>query len=209
MKIIPNPIGFSKPLFMRRATDYIVIHHSASGAGTTITDINRWHLANGWSGIGYHYVIYPNGDIWRGRPETMVGAHAYQDAQHEANSNGIGICLIGNFETGTPTSAQMASLVWLIGDIQARYPKAKVIGHKDVMATACPGKHFPWAWLKERLEDDEMIYKTIADVPDWGRKLVQKLIDRKSLAGDGKGNINLPEATLKTLVILDREGVLK
>lgn len=60
-----------------------------------------------------------------------------------------------------------------------------------------------------RLEEDEVIFKTLADVPDWGRPLVQKLIDRKSLAGDGKGNINLPESTLKTLVILEREGVIK
>ena len=59
------------------------------------------------------------------------------------------------------------------------------------------------------LEDGEVIYKTISDVPDWGRPLIQKLIARKSLAGDGKGNINLPESTLKTLAILEREGVLK
>ena len=58
-------------------------------------------------------------------------------------------------------------------------------------------------------EEEELIYKTIADVPDWGRPLVQKLIDRKSLAGDGKGNINLPESTLKTLAILEREGIIK
>ena len=54
-----------------------------------------------------------------------------------------------------------------------------------------------------------MIYKTLNDVPDWGKPLVKKLMDRKSLVGDGKGNINLPESTLKTLVILEREGVLK
>lgn len=63
--------------------------------------------------------------------------------------------------------------------------------------------------LVEYYGGEEMIYKTLNDVPDWGKPLVKKLIDRKSLAGDGKGNINLPEATLKTLVILDREGVIK
>lgn len=60
-----------------------------------------------------------------------------------------------------------------------------------------------------RLEEEKVIFKTLADVPDWGRPLVQKLIDRKSLAGDGKGNINLPESTLKTLAILEREGIIK
>ena len=63
--------------------------------------------------------------------------------------------------------------------------------------------------LAEYYGGEEMIYKTLNDVPDWGKPLVKKLIDRKSLVGDGKGNINLPESTLKTLVILEREGVLK
>lgn len=61
----------------------------------------------------------------------------------------------------------------------------------------------------EEKEDDEMIYKTLNDVPDWGKPIVQKLISRKSIVGDGKGDINLPESTLKTLAILEREGVLK
>lgn len=54
-----------------------------------------------------------------------------------------------------------------------------------------------------------MIYKTLNDVPDWGRPLVKKLMDRGSLKGEGNGILNLPESTLKTLVILEREGVLK
>ena len=104
----------------------------------------------------------------------------------------------------------MIALTELINELRGRYGNLTVIGHKDVMATACPGKNFPWADLKRRLEEDEeMIYKTLNDVPDWGKPLVKKLMDRKSLQGDGKGNINLPEATLKTLVILEREGVLK
>ena len=103
----------------------------------------------------------------------------------------------------------MIALAKLIRELRSRYGDLTVIGHRDVMATACPGKNFPWADLRQRLEDEEMIYKTLNDVPEWGRPLIKKLIDRKSLAGDGKGNINLPEATLKTLVILEREGVLK
>ncbi len=63
--------------------------------------------------------------------------------------------------------------------------------------------------LAEYYGGEEMIYKTLNDVPDWGKSLIKKLIDRKSLVGDGKGNINLPESTLKALVILEREGVLK
>jgi N-acetylmuramoyl-L-alanine amidase len=215
MRIVETNIKFNGPLVRRQATKRIVVHHSASGLSTTWQDIHSWHLANKWSGIGYHYVIYPDGTIYRGRPEAMKGAHAYQDAAHDANRDGIGICLVGNFQIGVPTTKQLDSLAWLIKDIQTRYPDIPVIGHKDVMPTACPGQNFSWTGLQDRLdrlereEEPKVIYKTLNDVPAWGKPLVKKLMDRKSLAGDGKGNINLPESTLKTLVILEREGIIK
>lgn len=128
-----------------------MIHHSVSSPTTSVDDIHRWHLSRGWSGIGYHYYIDGNGGVWQGRPEWTQGAHAYQDAQHEANTDGIGICLGGNFEQAPPTQAQMQSLAELILDIRTRYADIPVIGHKDVQATACPGKLFPWADLNARL----------------------------------------------------------
>lgn len=136
----------------RKATKRIVIHHSASGPHATWQTIQDWHSRNGWSGIGYHYVIHADGSIYRGRPEDKAGAHAYQDTKHEANSDGIGICLVGNFMSSQPTVAQINALVELIRDIWTRYPGIPVIGHNDVMATACPGVRFPWAELRLRLE---------------------------------------------------------
>ena len=82
-----------------------------------LQDIQRWHLERGWAGIGYHYVIHADGSIYRGRPEGKVGAHAYQDAKLEANSDGIGICLVGNFMLTQPTTPQLDALVELIRDI--------------------------------------------------------------------------------------------
>jgi N-acetyl-anhydromuramyl-L-alanine amidase AmpD len=153
MKIQKNPnIKFKCALSKRPYTRRIVIHHSASHFSTTIEDIQAWHYANGWSGVGYHFVIHADGSIWEGRPIETQGAHAYQDKDHEANTDGIGICLAGNFMTAIPTEAQMASLVWLIQDIWKIYLGIGVIGHKDVMATACPGDKFPWDDLRKRLE---------------------------------------------------------
>jgi N-acetyl-anhydromuramyl-L-alanine amidase AmpD len=55
----------------------------------------------------------------------------------------------------------MDSLVWLLKDyLFPKYGVKPVIGHKDVMATACPGENFPWEELRERLEDDEMAVET-------------------------------------------------
>lgn len=154
-RIIETNIQF-RTLAPRNATKRIVLHHSASGSHTTWQNIQGWHLKNGWAGIGYHYVIHADGGIYRGRPEGMSGAHAYQDRGHEANSDGIGICIVGNFETGVPTEAQLASTVDLIRDIRTRHPGISVIGHRDVMATVCPGRNFPWVELKKRLEGPQV-----------------------------------------------------
>ena len=152
MQILENDLKFSGRFITRPYTRRIVVHHSASGLTTTIQDIHGWHLAQGWAGVGYHYSIYPNGDIHRGRPEWAKGAHAYQDIQHDANSDGIGICLIGDFTNTVPTEAQIVSLIWLVHDIWSRYPGLAVIRHSDVQATACPGASFPWDNFKKRLE---------------------------------------------------------
>ena len=205
MQLVETNLQFNGSLNKRKSTNRAIIHHSAS-PDVPASTIHGWHLGQKWSGIGYHFVIRAGGAIERGRPEDTIGAHSGP----AGNGDSIGVVLTGNFEYDKPTEAQLDSLVWLIAQyLEPRYGNLDVIGHKDVMATACPGKNFPWAELRQRLEDDEMIYKTLNDVPDWGKPLVQKLVSRKSLAGDGKGNINLPEATLKTLVILEREGVLK
>lgn len=205
MQIMATDLKFKGYLSFRRLTERVIIHHSAS-PDVPASTIHYWHLNRDWSGIGYHFVVRAGGAIERGRPEDTIGAHSGPDG----NGNSIGIVLTGNFEYDKPTEAQMDSLVWLITQyLEPKYGKLQVIGHKDVMATACPGRNFPWAELRERLEDDEMTYKTFNDVPDWGKPLVKKLMDRGSLKGEGNGILNLPESTLKTLVILEREGVLK
>jgi len=204
MQIVETGFKFGA-LTIRKSTKRVIIHHTAS-ADVPASTIHQWHLNQGWSGIGYHFVVRANGTIERGRPELAIGAHAGS----AGNGDSIGIVLTGNFEIGAPSTAQMVALAELINELRGRYGNLAVIGHKDVMATACPGRNFPWADLKRRLEEDEeMIYKTLNDVPEWGRPLVKKLMDRGSLKGEGNGILNLPESTLKTLVILEREGVLK
>ena len=93
----------------RKATEYIVIHHvgipdvDKDSAATAIHKYHQEH--NGWSGIGYHYLIRKDGTIEQGRQPEMVGRHAY-----EHNQTSVGVCLAGNFDVGQPTEKQMASV---------------------------------------------------------------------------------------------------
>lgn len=57
-------------------------------------------------------------------------------------------------------------------------------------------------------EDDDMIYKTINDVPEWYRPTVQKCIDNGGIKGSGNGELNLTESECRTLTILDNMSAL-
>ncbi|MDO5785596.1 MAG: hypothetical protein Q4P20_11095 [Eubacteriales bacterium] len=57
-------------------------------------------------------------------------------------------------------------------------------------------------------EDDDMIYKTINDVPEWYRPTIEKLLDDGSITGTGNGELNLSDDVCRTLAILDRRGKL-
>lgn len=147
MVIKETNLQFNGVLALRRTTKRAIIHHSASGDVPAST-IHGWHLSQGWSGIGYHFVIRKNGDIERGRPIANIGAHS----GIKGNADSIGIVLTGNLEKEKPTPAQINSLIWLLQEyLEPRYGDLLVIGHKDVMPTACPGKNFPWDEVRRRL----------------------------------------------------------
>ena len=143
---------FTEPLLVRPKTDMIVIHHVGIPDGDTpASAIQRAHLANGWAGIGYHYVIRKNGVIERGRPLAVVGAHAYGENYHT-----VGINVTGNFDKEVPTDAQMKSLTELVTALCRIYHidpgPATIVGHRDVNSTDCPGKNL--YRLLPQLRDD-------------------------------------------------------
>lgn len=126
---------------MNRLIKELIIHCSATpeGKNFTTTDIDRWHRQRGFKKIGYHYVIYLDGSIHTGRKEGEIGAHC---SGHNANS--IGICYIGGLtEDGkkakdTRTPAQKESLIKLLKELKAKYPKATIHGHKEFANKSCP-----------------------------------------------------------------------
>lgn len=133
----------------RMATDQIVIHHTGNPYDDDLSaeEIHASHKARGWAGIGYHYVIRKDGTVEAGRPHWTVGAHAYKENYHT-----IGIHVCGNFELAKPTGAQIESLAMLLANLCTDYglpiDEDHVVGHRDLMATACPGTNL-YAMLPE------------------------------------------------------------
>ena len=126
-----------------RVITLIIIHCSAVRPDQTssVAQIDSWHRQRGWKlGIGYHYVIRRDGEIEKGRPEWLTGAHC---KNHNAHS--IGICYEGGLNIrgqpeDTRTEAQKVSMRRLLEDLHQRYPRAIIVGHNDLNPHKdCPG----------------------------------------------------------------------
>ncbi|RZB58820.1 Amidase 2 domain containing protein [Asbolus verrucosus] len=131
---------------MANPVPYVVIHHSESpGACYSKADcidamqsMQNYHMdSNGWADIGYSFGVGSDGNAYTGRGWSRVGAHA-----PGYNSQSIGICLIGNWMNDVPPSQQLQAVHELIqygvdnGKISSSY---KLVGHREVTATDCPG----------------------------------------------------------------------
>lgn len=136
------------------------IHHTAgptpltpAAEVTLLRQYDAQHRAKGWNGIGYSFIVGPSGTVYEGRGQK-VGAHT-----EGFNSLGFGICFLGTFTDGVPTSAAMlgaAELMQMLISPNAEHgipggalrSDFTLTGHRDhrmvingetVNATACPG----------------------------------------------------------------------
>ncbi|HPY75135.1 MAG: N-acetylmuramoyl-L-alanine amidase [Planctomycetes bacterium] len=128
----------------------ITIHHTyrptaASYYGaSTVRAIQNYHMdSNGWMDIGYHFLIgtYPSSGattIYQGRPENKVGAHT-----GGANTNNVGVNVIGDYTYETLHSNSYKSLIHLCAWICSYYgvSPSQIYGHCDLNSTACPGNN--------------------------------------------------------------------
>ena len=127
-----------------RRIDRIICHCTATPEGrhVTVKDVDNWHRnERHWAnGIGYHWLIYLDGSIHAGRPESMVGAHCVGYNKHS-----IGVCYVGGTERNnikkekdTRTPEQKAAFVKILTELQQRYPKATLHGHCEFANKPCP-----------------------------------------------------------------------
>ena len=144
MNLITVNHRFKNRLNKRRNTRRIIVHHQA-GNPVPASTMHQWHLDRGWAGIGYHYVIQPDGTIETGRPHDTVGSHA-----RGANSDSIGVCFAGNIDQQSPTRQAVQAFIDLSQqEIFPRYGQLEIDGHRDHGNTSCPGRYMPMEELRE------------------------------------------------------------
>ena len=114
---------------------WITVHCSASTPNDNY-DMRRLYedhvIGNGWSDVGYHFLITRDGVVHEGRPVKRTGAHV-----RNHNRGNIGICLAGGVDKyGRPefnfTPEQMGSLRDLIINLIGIYGvPSPPMGHRD------------------------------------------------------------------------------
>ena len=156
------PRSWFPPSQLEKGWRAIVVHHSATDFGNA-SIIDKWHRErNHWEGVGYDFVIGNGTDSGDGQVEVtfrwrqqITGAHC-KTPNNWANEDGIGICLVGNFDNTRPSSRQVQSLIKLIRFLQKRYgiPNNRIYGHgttPGARVTDCPGRNISITRLRSML----------------------------------------------------------
>lgn len=144
-----------KPL---KSVDFIVVHCAATPPTMDIgvKEIDRWHRERGFFSIGYHWVIRRNGMTEDGRDSLIPGAHA-----RGYNERSLAICLVGGCKKvgdklvaeNNFTEDQFATLQAKLTELTAKFPNAKVIGHRDVEPNKdCPSFDVQAWWAANQIK---------------------------------------------------------
>lgn len=161
---------------------------------------------------------------------TRSGYH--HDYARNSNSVSIELCSRYNQMKGYYIPEETKKRGILLGKAlmqDLNIPIDNVLRHYDITHKKCPEPFVrnqnEWADFKEQLakleEDDDMTpeqfvelfestkvcYKTLEEIPDWGKKTIAKLTDKRFIIGDGDLGLNMDENMLRILVINDRAGI--
>ncbi|MGX4737100.1 peptidoglycan recognition protein family protein [Kitasatospora griseola] len=127
-------------------TEFVVHYDGAvpiSRTGTAIPRaIEAEHLGNGWSGIGYNWVISQAGEIFEGRGWDLQGAHC---PNHNRSGFGVQIA-VGGDQAPTDAALRAARELYDLACARTGRSLAKK-GHRDGFATECPGSRL-YVWVK-------------------------------------------------------------
>lgn len=158
----------SKTTWSRRTG--FAIHHSAGPTNQTVRQIQNFQMdTNGWSDIGYNFLVDQSGKVYEGRSGGWLAIGAHAGGQ---NTAWIGVCWIGHSGNVTPTSAALAAIRWLYDEAnQLAGRRLDVRGHGQVpgQATKCPGSRLR-EWIADGLpvkEESTLSWTERLKLPQW------------------------------------------
>lgn len=118
----------------------------------TIYGMWEYHTkTNGWSDIGQHFSVAPDGTIWDGRDLNRDPASI-----ENHNKGAISIEIIGNFDVEILKGPQKKSVIELVRTLLkvCDLGKESIIFHREHSKKSCPGKNIQknefLEWLDEK-----------------------------------------------------------
>lgn len=149
-------------LWREKRWNWIVVHHTASDFGNLAYFRDLHQREKGWPDIAYHFLInngtagtaagqVEESNLWHDRDG------GYSTKVHEVNQFGIAIVLVGNFEKHSVPDQQMEALLHLILRLKREHgiPLDHIVGHRELWATACPGKHLNMSEVRAKIAEME------------------------------------------------------
>lgn len=124
-----------------RTIKYLVVHCTATPQSTKIESIqNYWRTHLEWRSPGYHKVVKANGEV-----VTLADDEAVCNGVAGFNSVSLHVSYIGGVDSrayafDNRTQGQKDALSQVLHQWRAKYPTAKIQGHRDFpnVKKACP-----------------------------------------------------------------------
>jgi len=184
-----------------RLMRYLCFHHSATPINTTWLRVAQAHInERDFAGVGYHLGIRLGKVALLGDLDT-VRAHVLN-----RNDESLGICVMGNYDTGTLSAENLDTMKRLVKVLDALYDRDKdITSHRDMLGaayTACPGSDIkrvlstlrevapvppPLAYTDEERAKakwfTEQLARTLRGDPDATATLISALISEPKKAG--------------------------
>ncbi|MFE3196854.1 peptidoglycan recognition family protein [Embleya sp. NPDC059237] len=117
------------------------------GCAAYVRKLQASHMdGNGWSDIGYSFVVCEHGAVHEGRGLSRRNS---ANGTTSLNENHYAICaLVGSEGSTEPTEAQLHGLRDAIEYCRAQGPAgSEIAGHRDGYSTDCPGGPL-YAWVR-------------------------------------------------------------
>lgn len=231
-----SSLGLSNTNYNRVATTvtHLVLHNSAGQTYTNdyaavVRSYYLYHVnGNGWSDIGYNWLVDPNGVIYQGRAwkntytENVIGAH-----NSGYNSHTLGLCMIGNYEVYQPNTVsldRMANLMAFLCDKFGLDPlattyfstmgeyKPVITGHKHSGGgTSCPGVNLisRYSWFRNTVhqllnEEEEEAIVLVSPLNGSRFLEIPVVFNWKTYPGANSYRIQLSENGSFNQIILDQ-----
>ena len=190
---------------------YIVVHHayipqsySDDTCKRILSEEAKKLYGSAFGGL-YNYTVLPSGECVQLVPPGYYAPHCgynYGEDSKITNDNSIGISVCAKMDTETTLRpAILASLinevVWLAG--QYNIPAENIVKHSDVVATNCPGTHFPWSQFMKEVNNKMKSYPDV-DTSRWSYSALKRAEENGILTGDTDGKMHPGDPVTKEQV---------